>query len=574
MGLLNKRITMKTINKLINTILIMLLVACNDPYEGKTFRIYEELPAATYLESRPEDFSMWIEILHYADMYNAVNQASQTFTLFVPDNEAVENFYKKMGVSSFEELDKTYVQELVKYHTINAEISQKIFLIGGKLTSPTVSGDYLSVSFGGNESGGGLNAIDVNGEARVKELAIEATNGLIYVLDAVLTPLVETLYDRLEENQDYSIFKEAVDLSGWKKRLDTPYDTVYSQLGKVSYMKKNYTLLIVPNGVFAQEGIQNVNGLIEKLGASSDYTDTNNALHKYIGYHMLSQTQYVEDLFPFDDQNDSTIIWNTLAENEVLSTNSVDGIYYINYKKSTGQGIRLVEGKTDILAKNGIIHELDDYMPIITPDPVTVIWDVCEYDDIAAVVNAYGAENGLGDCYQQYQTAEHKISLMGDEITSYQWKAYSSKSTGSWPQLGYLLTKANTGATVNTYGAYKNDMLIVNLGYMGWVSMTSPVVLKGKYKIDLYYACAGSLSDFVRGGSKCQVSIDNTSTEVYIYDGAQASVGIYSLTLFNEIYFDNNSRRTVKIVLMDPRASTHKDYRLQLDYVKFTPIID
>ncbi len=559
---------------LIMCMALVFLFSCDDPYEDDTYQAYDEYPSATYLDTRPEDFSIWVEILHYADLYNAVNQASETYTLFVPDNAAVEKFYESKGISSIEELDKDYVRELVQYHTINAEVTQKSFLEGGKLTTPTVSGDYLSVSFGDGDSGGGLNSIYINNEALVTEMANETTNGLVYVLDAVLTPLVETLYDRLEENNNYSIFRQAVEMSGWEKRLDAPYDTVYSDLGAVSYLKKNFTLLVVPDNVYANDGISDINSLVTKLGASSDYTSEDNALYKYVGYHMISQTQYVEDLFPFDDKSDSTIIWSTQTANQVLSTNSVAGGHYINYTESEGTGIQLVDGGTDIAAKNGIIQEVDGYMPVVSPDPMTVVWDLCEYDDVASVVNTYGAENDLGDCYQQYQSTEYQVSLMGDEITSYTWEANSSSSTGTWDRLGYLLTKANSGATVNTYGAYKNDMLIVNLGYLGWVSMNSPVILKGKYTVELYYACAGSLSDFINGGSKCQFTLDGKSSEVYIYDGAKASVGIYSMTIFDEIEFDSTSEKTMKVLLMDSRATSHSSYRLQLDYVKFIPVTD
>jgi len=554
---------------------LILLFSCDDPYQDKHFQAYEEYPSSTYLDARQEDFSKWIEILHRADLYNALNQASETFTLFVPDNDAVDAFYKKNGISSAEELGQDFARELVKYHVINAEISQKTFLMGGKLTTPTISEDYLTVSFDESEgSEGGLNAIYLNSEARVTELANVTTNGLVYVLNAVLTPLTQTLYDRLEENAGYSIFREAVDKTGWKKRLDSPYDTVYSDLGRVSYLKKNFTLFAVTNEIFAQEGISDLNALISRLGASTDYTSDQNALRNYIGYHLTSLSNYREDLFPFDDLRDSTIIWTTQAVDGVFSTNSVGGSHYINYSKSSSSGISLVEGKTDIQAKNGIIHEVDHYMPVWSPDPMTVIWDLCEYADVAAVVNTYGAANDLGDCYQKYQTAEHQISLQGDEITSYTWKQYSTASASSWKPLGYMLTKANTGTTVNTYKAYKNDMLIVNLGYMGSVSMQTPVLLKGKYQVMLYYACAGSLSDFINGGSKCQFTMDDQTSEVYVYNGAKASVGIYSMAVFNEIEFDNTAARTMKLVLMDSRATSHTSYRLQLDYIKFIPVTD
>lgn len=546
------------------------IFACDDPYQNDTFQAYDLFPTGTYLDSRSDEFSEWIEILKFADLYNAINQASKVYTCFVPNNDAVKEFFDKKGVSSIEELGKDYARSLVQYHIIEGEVGQKEFLLGGKLTKPTVSDDYLSVSFD-DAQGGGINSVYVNNEAKVLELANETTNGFVYTIDQVLTPLVETLYDRLDENVNYSIFKEAIELTGWDKTLSTSYDTLYSEEGNITVIKRNYTLLVVNDEVFAQNSVNNVNDLILTLGASDDFTNNENALYQYISYHILSQTQYIEDLFPFSEP-DSTIIWDTFAPKQVISTNHVNGENFINYSERLGVGYQVIDGKTNILAKNGIIHEVDGLMPVWSPDPMTVIWDVCNYSDVASVVNAYGAENGLGECFQVFQTSEHQISFLESEITSYVWEANSSSS--SWPRLGYLLTKAYSGETTNTYGAYLNDMLIVNLGYMGWVEMSTPVILKGRYKVELYYACAGSLRDFINGGSKCKFSFDEKVSEVYVYDGAKASVGIYSLTLFDEIEFDETEAHNFKVVLMDSRATTNSVYRLQLDYVKFIPIFE
>ena len=554
------------------SIVLVFLFGCDDPYKDNTYQAYDLYPAATYLESRSADFSEWIEILNYADLYNAVNQASKTFTLFVPDNTAVEAFYAQKGVDSIDELGKEYAQALVKFHTLSAAIEEKDFLIGGKLTTPTTSGDYLTVSFDDTEgSDGGLQSIYINDEARVTELSNEVTNGYIYVLNAVLTPLVETIYDRLNQSSSYSIFKQAVEMTGWDDRLKTTYDTIISELGTRDIVKKNFTLFVVPDQVYSGDGINDVNALITRLGAGADYENDDNALRQYVSYHLISQTKYVEDLFPYPEI-DSTLIWTTQAAKQVLSTHTLEGNLYINYNPETSDGVELVSGQTDIPAKNGVLHEVGNYMPVFSPDPLTVVWDLCDYDDVESVVNASGAENDLGDCYQQYQTTEYQFSLTGDAVTSYTWNAYSSASSSSWRSVGYLLTKANSGATVNTYGAYKNDMLVINLGYLGNISMNSPVLLKGKYKVELYYACAGSLSDFINGGSLCKVSLDDTSSEVYVYDGAKASVGIYSMTLFDEINFDETDQHEFKLVLLDSRATTHSYYRLQLDYIKFIPV--
>ena len=67
---------MKKLKKIYWMLLIVLCAACNDPYDGDTFVVFDTQPAATYLSSRSEDFSEWIHIMKYADLYNAVNQAT------------------------------------------------------------------------------------------------------------------------------------------------------------------------------------------------------------------------------------------------------------------------------------------------------------------------------------------------------------------------------------------------------------------------------------------------------------------------------------------------------------------
>lgn len=555
---------------LLISMVFVLLFSCEDPYENENFVVYDLYPAATYLENREDEFSKWIEILKYADLYNAVNQASKTFTLFVPDNNAVDAFFAEKGVANIAELGVTYAKALVQYHIIEGEVPQKEFLIGGKLTKATISGDYLSVSFDDDEtSEGGLNSVYLNDEALVSELANEVTNGFVYTLDDVLTPLVETVYDRLTENSEYSIFKEAVEATGWDEILSTVTDTVQNEFGGKIAVKRNYTTFVVSNTTFGSEGVTSLSDLAGKVGASTDYQNSENALNQYIAYHVLSSTRYIEDLYAFSD-GDSTAIWSTLASKQVISTHNFWGTYYVNYDEATSSGIELVAGKTDMLAKNGILHEVSEHMPVFAPNPMTIIWDVCDYDDVAAAVNAYGAEQNLGDIYQTAQSGEHWIEFSSDAVKSYTWK---ENSTAGWyPSLGYLVTKSSDGGKTNSYKAYKHDMLVVNLGYLGNVSMQTPVLLKGRYKVELFYASAGSLAPFVSGGSLCKVSLDATENEVYVYDGAKASVGIYGMTLFNEIEFDSTDSHEFKVVLLDSRATTHSAYRLQLDYIKFTPI--
>ena len=70
---------------------------------------------------------------------------------------------------------------------------------GGVLQDKTLTEDYLEVTFddSSTEEESGFNSIYVNGEAHVKELAQQTSNGMVYVMDDVIRPMIESAYEQL-----------------------------------------------------------------------------------------------------------------------------------------------------------------------------------------------------------------------------------------------------------------------------------------------------------------------------------------------------------------------------------------
>lgn len=561
---------------LIAIISLFMLCQCNDPYEDQTYLVYENYPISTYLETRSDEFSMWLEVLEKADMKNAVNQARMNFTMFVPNNAAMSAYYTQKGMSGVTDLSEEDARDLVEFHTSEYLITQSDMLSGGRLSRPMLSSDYLTISYGEEGSGqGGITSMRVNDEANIIELDNVATNGYVHVIDAVLTPISATLYDKLVENDDYSIFKEAVEMSGWQDRLEATYDTVVDDLGTEVLVKRNFTMLVVNNTVYNDQGIYSVGDLANLLEPESLLSD-NEKLERYVGYHLIEGRVLTESLFAFD--TDSVIIWNTMAENELVSTNFVgEQFNYINYDFTSQEGIGLIEGRENIAARNGFIHEIDAVMPVFSPEPATVIWDLTNYSDIASNINDFGAARGLGECYQQAQEGNsYKITLWKEEIQSYSWNVISSKRS-TWPTVGYFLAQESDDEDddlENVYGANLNDFLILSLGHFGTIEMKTPVLAKGRYRVELYYGYDASLADFIEGGSQCQFVVDDDISYKYLYSGIDNTIGTYSIALFDNIEFATTQQHNLEITLLDSRAQSHNAYRLMLDYVKFIPIVE
>lgn len=576
---------MKTFGNIYLLLLVAFFSACNDPYEDSTYQVYDMNPISSYLETRSDEFSEWITVLKYADLFNAVNQASSYFTVLVPTNEAVRSFYLKKNVSSIQELGKDYARSLAEYHIVNDSINLNTFVQGGKLEAKTLSDDYLSVSFDESSETGGFNSIYVNKEAHVKELAIQVSNGYVYVLNDVMSPLVENLYERISENSDkYSIFIEALNQTSWKDSLSIIYDEIRQEDNTVIQQKRNYTLLAVSDDTYRSEGVTSVADLAVKTGAvGTDYKDETNELFRYVAYHVIGGSYSVFDFNNFSGGT-TTKLWTTKADAVLEASLQSGNKLYFNYEgEIDGQSVKamFVEDGSDVQAKNGILHEIDSWLPLWESEiPVLVEWDFADYEEVAAWVNG-----GYGDPDQKYQTVdegEHQSDV--SSLACYTIDAKSSATSTDGSNGGYYPVGYATPKTGSAWTNCKNkDYIYLNLGYNGSIIMKTPILIAGKYKVILKVTYATSMN-FMRtmtsgsNGGKIRFTFDGdseTTTEIPIYASITANtLGLYDTVIYDEIEFSKTGTHSMKMVIADPAATSNSKFRIQLDYMTFEPIIE
>ena len=93
----------------------------------------ESSPISTTL-SQDETFTEWVKVLEYSELYSTLNSlydanaSSVKFTAFAPTDAAMHEFYSKKGVSSIDDLGKTFAQALVRTMTCaddSIEFSEK-----------------------------------------------------------------------------------------------------------------------------------------------------------------------------------------------------------------------------------------------------------------------------------------------------------------------------------------------------------------------------------------------------------------------------------------------------------------
>ena len=544
---------------------VALFLSCNDDKIGSTYQIFDDNPASNMLAAN-ENFSEWVHVLEYSDMYNAINQATQAFTVFAPDNDAVRAFYNKKGVENIESLGKDYARALILHHTVLDSLSVENLQLKTYVTN--LAGDRISISIDSLHAG----QFVLSDNVHVYQSAVHAYNALMYYIDGVMIPLVETIYDRLSDNPEYSIMREAVERTGWDKVLDSVNDTVQNENGGYTVSRVALAFLGVSNSSFAASGINTFTDLTNKLASGTDYTNQKNSLNEYVAYHVLSSDYSVQDLEVMQG-SDITRIWNTLAENQVftLTVDTLAGTYTFNQLDESIAKTSFDEDKSNTKCKNGYLHEINGWLPVWEPQQSTVVWDLADYVEVKNWVIASGGA-------EQYQpqepvSSEKKIDI--SKCGAYDYVVSESGVGGNtYAYVTYVNCKKNLSA------AQFNDRVVFNLGYMGSVSMRTPTIVRGKYRVELSFVY---LSDhnFMRqmtdgNGGLIRMTIDddpatqkNTAPYTTV---SKSTAGVYSATLYDEIEFDITANHTFRFVIMDPAASSNKNFSLQFDCITFIPI--
>ena len=308
------------------------------------------------MEANSSTYSLWVDLLNYTGLFNTVN-LKMDYTCFVPDNDAMSAFLQKKGISSVQGLNKEEAANLVRYHTIASHQYTSSDFSDGMFPDSTASGDYLSLDM----RDGGLEAMYINNEARIKRLNTMTTNAVIHTLESVLTPVTGMIVDNL--GGEFSFMKNLLEVTGYKDMLSTLY---------VNDVKRRYTLFAVPNAVFTEAGIElNIASLAAYLGETdTNYDEEQNLVSRYVAYHIATTAYSYADLNADIDNNTSKNI-TMAASNSLMSCNLVNDAFYLNYDKGTQKGITVTE--KNINCKNGVIHVVDGLLEEVVPKATTCL---------------------------------------------------------------------------------------------------------------------------------------------------------------------------------------------------------
>ncbi len=438
-----------------------------------------------YIASNPDDYSEFNKLVELAGM-KALLKIRGPFTVFLPTNEAMFDYYALKGVNGLEDFSTDDQEAICRNHFLDAFIGTGDIGLGA-LRVTNGLGDYLPSEFEGSD-------IIIAKYSKIIKRDIFCSNGVIQVLDKVLDPVTIDIFTAVSSDPSYSIFAEGLSLTGLK---DTLQIITFPYGSKVA--RTRYTLLAVADTIYQRYGINGVDDLIQWCGANPDsITFLENPFYRYMEYHCMNGSYYLSDL--------NTGVYPILSRDNNVSF-TIDTDYKINYNRNTKlyTGFNIPASNTP--AKNGALHSINDLLPAIDPEPAMVQFETTDFFDLQQ-----------GDYFQKYYI---RFFDGENDLEKIKWR-------GNYLQ--YYFQQNNT-AIIN------RDCLAIQGGW--WeISITFPKVMKGAYDVMLFQPNWGDVTD-------CVVSLDGVSTG-YTYTGAYGT-GSGGLQKVADAVFETTAEHTITI---------------------------
>ena len=413
-------------------------------------------------------FTKLVEVINRAEYATELNTYG-TYTLFAPTDSAIDAYLKEQNLTSVESLTKEQWQNVLKFHLLEESLSSSTFT-DGKLSAITDYGQYLIT---GIKNINGTSAYWINRQAVVTQANINVGNGIIHAIDHVLEPSVSTIAELLEKDTTYSIFTQAVKETGFYDTLNSIKDNTGSQVW--------LTILAERNQTYRDSGILNYAALKNKFSNTGNPKDASDSLHLYVAYHIIPDVKYLADIVTTNSQS-------TLAPLEVLTDKLVNDTVLINddsYSTIDGTvyepGLKMDLSSSDQSATNGVLHTVMGGLKIKVREPFPVYWDLCATQpELTRLSSVYRKQTFLFDYGDGNTFAGIKW-----EKSCLKYRAGVNGYLGDYWQVGMGRSSSNTD----------------NLGTCSgnsWIEFTTPLLVKGKYKVWFCYYRQNSTTSSVQ----------------------------------------------------------------------------
>ncbi len=273
-------------------------------------------------------FSILVDALTRTNLVSVVSDENAELTVFAPNNDAFTDALAALGLADLDALEAALgtdgLRNVLLYHVLGAEVKAMNVATGYAATEGTTAdGDKLSIYL--NTDMG----VAINGSSNVITADIDASNGVIHEVDAVLLPL--SIAELLAVNSNYSALVTALSVA------DGNLDSVLSDpaTGPVTVFAPNDAAF---GQLLTDLNLNNLTELVAAVGGTDD-------LASILLYHVVA---------------------GNISSDEVMD-GPVTSLQGGQFTISTMAGVQITDGAgtttdviaTDIQGTNGIAHTLD-----------------------------------------------------------------------------------------------------------------------------------------------------------------------------------------------------------------------
>ena len=375
---------------------------------------------------------------------------------------------------------------------------------------------YIVLSSDSDVTNGNKLAYYINKNARMLEFNDSVTNGVVHVLNNVISSSSLLLPDKIEEDSILTLFSEALQMTGMADSLMRYLDETYScsedsvhtgymvrcTSGSAKWTRSfwpekrffKYTAFVEPDSVFHRYGIYTIDDLKNYAKKVYDATypedaglyddnpkDRRNPLNRFVSYHLLNRIgQYnswvvsgdIRERCWLTSVTDPEEFYETMCPGTLMRfAGPPDGLF-INRKglqrRYTVRGVKVLSpsesGSTEQNALNGVYHYLDDILAY-TPEVRDVVLNCRIRIDATTLSPDFMNCNGRGRYGEDILTG-FKNNYISD------WKVTDETYVGVHSDVDY-------------WNSYQANAVCIS-GIFD-VTMKLPPVPSGTYEIRLGY---------------------------------------------------------------------------------------
>ncbi len=328
------------------------LTSCNKEPDESDLYTFTGQTIEDFLAENDSTVSSFRYILNRVGLDRMMASYGQ-YTCYAPSNEGVAYYidslyndstaripHNGLTENSLEGLSDSLCNDIAKYHLSNG--LYKIMDIGGEgVTVNTMLGRPF------------ISSVDSLGRTVLNNVSVitssdnEVINGIVHLISDVVPRSSRVICDELSKHDDFSIFSEAIQKTGWDKKLIDAerYEngekkewknlTFTDRDGNSLYYPKEckigYTIFAEPNTVFEKAGIHNFAELEAKckewygnagdwydyinekgitISTGTDYENPFNVVNMFVAYHIIGASMAVDQLVYDFSKKASNENWN------------------------------------------------------------------------------------------------------------------------------------------------------------------------------------------------------------------------------------------------------------------------